>query len=440
MDLAILERLLASIGAQRLAVVCGAGLSMGKPSSAPSAKEVAQIAFDKHVLSTGAALGAPLRDDLEKLADHFYDDHTLESVFIANLVPWERFVRPPNAGHVALADFLWTGAAAAVLSSNYDNMIERHAWTCGADLRPSLDGAGATARLPFHSPLLKFHGCQVCDASTTVWTKQQLASGVIAQRIESSRVWMAANLLHKDLLIIGFWSDWAYLNEILGNALGVVAPASVTVIDPSPIDQLEAKAPQLWALAHAPGVTFRHVQERAESAMEELHRAFSKAYLRRLLDSGKAAIENERGTPCDPAWLAPPELSAGDLYGLRRDAEGVPLTKPARLRDPMAGDVLGMFHLLMVSAGATANAGGYHLGGQQIRVINGANQLLSTLRETFSDEPPAVSNADIVVGVGATDLPYPASIVRGASPGRLIGGGARGKWVDLPTARALLGV
>lgn len=427
--------------AQRLIVVCGAGLSMGKPSSAPSAREVAQICFDKYVASTGVAVAAPLRDDLEKLADYFFDKGTLQSVFIASLVPWQRFVRRPNAGHAAIADFLWIRAAAAALSSNYDNMIERHAWDCYADLAPSLDGSSATARASIHSPLLKFHGCQFCDPNLTVWTKQQLHDPVIGNRIESSRVWMEANLQHKDLLVVGFWSEWAYLNEILGKVVAGIAPTSITVIDPSDSAALEAKAPNLWALAHTPGVVFNHVKEYAEVALDELHRAFSQAYLRKLLNSGKATIEAERGgVACDPNWLTPPNLSAAELYGLRRDAEGAPSTKPAQLREPMPGNLLGMFHLLLISAGATANAGGYQLAGQQIRVINGANTDLSTLQEAFSDEPPTVSNADIVVGVGAVDLPYPPSVMRAGTPGGVIRGAPVGKWLDLASARNQLNI
>jgi len=414
---------------------------MGKPSSAPSAKEVAQTCFDKYVASTGVALAAPVRDDLEKLADYFFDQGTLQSIFIASLVPWHRFVRRPNAGHAAIADFLWIRAAAAALSSNYDNMIERHAWDCYADLVPSLDGSSATARAAIHSPLLKFHGCQVCDPDSTVWTKHQLADIVIAKRIDSSRIWMEANLQHKDLLVIGFWSDWAYLNEILGKALSGIAPASITVIDPSDSAALEAKAPNLWALAHAPGVAFNHVKEYAEVALDELHRAFSKAYLRKLLNSGKASVEAERGgVGCDPDWFVPPNLGAAELYGLRRDSEGAPSTKPAKLRDPVPGNLLGMFHLLLISAGATANAGGYQLAGQQIRVINGANTDLSTLQEAFSDEPPAVFNADVVVGVGAMNLPYPPSVVRAGTPGRVIRGAAVGQWLDFDSARKQLKV
>jgi hypothetical protein len=435
-----LERLLASISAQRLVVVCGAGLSMGKPTAAPSAKEVAQICFDAYVASTGAALDLNLRDNLETLSDYFYDNGTLHSVFIASLVPWSRFVRPPNAGHIALADLLWTRAAAAGLSSNYDNMIERHAWQCGADLQPTLDGAGATARSPFHSPLLKFHGCQFCDRNSTVWTKKQLTDQVIGDRIESTRTWMQANLQHKDLLVVGFWSDWAYLNLILDGVLGVIAPASVTVIDPSSSADLEAKAPNLWALAHKAGMTFSHVQEYAEGALDELHRAFSKAYLRKVLLSGGAAVEAERGVPCEPAWFTPPDLSALELYGWRRDAEGVPSTKPAHLREPAAGDALGMLHLLLISAGATANANGYKLAGRQIRVINGAHMLMTTVQKVFSDEPPTVSSADFVVAVGAQSLPFPGSVVRGGTPGGLIAGTPPGEWIDFASARIQLGI
>jgi hypothetical protein len=440
MDPAVLERLLTSIMAQRLVAVCGAGLSMGKPTAAPSAKKVAQLCFDEYANSTGTVLDVVLRDDLEKLADYFYDHGTLQSVFVEHLVPWNLFVRPVNAGHAAIADLLWIKAMAAALSANFDILIERHAWNCGADLRASLSGPDATARTPIHSPLLKFHGCRVCDAQSTVWTKKQLADAVVAGRIASNRQWMGANLHHKDLLVVGFWSDWAYLNAILEDVLGVVAPASVTLIDPGDPAELQAKAPKLWAIANSPGTSFHHVLDGAEIAMAELHRAFSKSYLRKLLNSGRASLEAARGVPSDPAWFDPPDLNAGELYGLRRDAEGVPSTKPARLRQPTACEVLGMFHLLLISAGATSNAGGYLLDGKQIRVINGAGRVLSTLMDEFADEPPVVSAADMVVAVGATDLPYPGSVVRPRTPRGVIRGAPGGTWLDFETARTHLGV
>ena len=87
---------------------------------------------------------------------------------------------------------------------------------------------------------------------------------------------MAANLRQKDLLVVGFWSDWEYLNAVIGAALIDVQPLSVTVIDLSPTNALEQKAPQLWEIAHAENVTFEHVQEsgaaRSTSFVEPSHR------------------------------------------------------------------------------------------------------------------------------------------------------------------------
>lgn len=70
----------------------------------------------------------------------------------------------------------------------------------------------------------------------------QLTEPTIATRIDKSKVWMAANLRQKDLLIVGFWSDWEYLNAVISSALGNVQPLSVTVVDLSPADVLQQKA------------------------------------------------------------------------------------------------------------------------------------------------------------------------------------------------------
>jgi hypothetical protein len=36
----------------------------------------------------------------------------------------------------------------------------------------------------------------------------------------------------KDLLIVGFWTDWGYLNDVLAEALNAIPFGSVTVVDP----------------------------------------------------------------------------------------------------------------------------------------------------------------------------------------------------------------
>jgi hypothetical protein len=233
---------------------------------------------------------------------HFVQLGTLKSPFIKQLVPWEEFVRPPNCGHAAIADFLITRAAASDLSANYDILIERRAWDYGADFRSSLDGDQATSTF-IHSPLLKVHGCTMLDPQETVWAKSQLNDPVVADRIAKSKTWMLANLRERDLLVVGFWSDWAYLNEVLGKAMLGVTPLSVIVVDKASTEQLEAKAPDLWALAHSKQVRFAHVQESGADFLDQLRRAFSRAYLRKVLRAGKNAFEAEVGVACDPALL-----------------------------------------------------------------------------------------------------------------------------------------
>lgn len=434
-----LTRLLGSMNAGRLLLVCGAGLSMAPPSRLPSAKAVAQSCFDKYCLESDADFDVTFRDNLETLAEHFAGLNTLESVFINHLVPWRSFVRPPNTGHAAIADFLITRAAVAAISSNYDTLIEQRAVEYGADFRGSLDGDEATAETVHQSPLLKFHGCAQRDRPATVWAPSQLDDATIAARIARSKVWMAANLRQKDLLVIGFWSDWEYLNAVIGEALVDVQPLSVTVIDLSPTDVLEQKAPQLWQIAHAHNVTFEHVQESGAVALDELRRKFSSNYLRQVLNCGRAAFEEATGVQCDPAWLKVADFDSEILYGLRRDAEGVSAAEPAKLLRPANPVPLGFFHLLLRQAGAVQRGDGYELNGRRIRVLNGSDSILGTLRGRFL-EPPAAMQSDIVVAVGAIDLGVPDNIVRSGRASDVIRPDPAGEWYDFSGARAALGI
>lgn len=304
MDPNIKQRLLASIEANRLVVLLGAGLSMAPPSSLPAAAAMAAACFDEYTAMAHPACDMALRTDLEALARHFVNQQTLESVFIDRLVPWRAFVRPPNGGHAAIADFLITRALASALSTNYDVLIERCATTYGAEFYGSLDGDEANVHSTTHSALLKFHGCCQRDRRATVWTKAQLAEeGVIATRIAKSTTWIAANLREKDILVVGFWSDWAYFNDILGAAFANVAPLSVTLVDPGDAALLQAKAPDLWALAHRDGVALTHVQQSGASVLDELRQGFSLGILRRVLRAGCQLFEAETGVPCDPALM-----------------------------------------------------------------------------------------------------------------------------------------
>ena len=436
---AVQARLLASMNAGRLIVVCGAGLSMAPPSNLPSASRVAEMCFDEYRLTADPDCDRALRTDLEALAEHFVGLNTLESVFIERIVPWAAFTRPSNPGHAAIADFLITRAFTAGLSTNYDTLIERFAWDNGFDFRGSLDGDDANIQAAKQGPLLKFHGCALQDRLFTVWAPSQLAEPKIAARIEKSKTWMAANLRQRDLLVVGFWSDWTYLNAIIGSALKDVAPLSVTVVDLSDAQQLEEKAPDLWALAHSDHVTFEHVCESGSDVLDELRRAFSRNYLRQMLDSGRVAFEADIGRQSDPNWLDVADHGSDTLYGWRRDAEGVPAGEPASQLHPVNCQVLGYFHLLLRSAGAQEHPEGYELNGRTIRVLNGAGTLLSKIQSRFVEAPP-LSAADVIVAVGAIDLGVPANVVRRGQVGSVVRPAAGGAWFDTVGARTELNV
>lgn len=431
--------MLASMNAGRLLILCGAGLSMAPPSSLPSARAVAERCFDRYRLESDPNFDIDLRNNLEALAEHFADLQTLKSIFIERLVPWSAFVRPSNAGHAAVADFLITRAAAASISSNYDTLIERRAWDYGSDFRGSLDGDEAIVDSLRQGPLLKFHGCSQRDRLSTVWAPSQLADPTISARIERSKIWMTANLRQKDLLVVGFWSDWDYLNAVIGSALAELQPVSVTVVDLSPENVLQEKAPDLWQIAHAQNVMFEHVQESAADVLDDLRIAFSANYLRQVLEAGRATFEEAMGAACQNACFDIANFDSETLYSLRRDAEGNPSTEPATQIRPGNCEALGFFHLLLRNAGATQRAEGYELDGRIIRVINGAERILSRLRSRFS-EPPAAIPADIVVAVGATDLGVPNNVVRDGRAGDVIRPKAGGAWFDLQGARAELDI
>lgn len=419
--------------------MCGAGLSMARPSALPPAWRVAETCFDEYRLKVDPTIDLALRHDLEALAQHFVDLGTLESVFIETLVPWAQFAKPPNAGHAAIADFLVTKAAAAALSANYDILIERCAWENGFDFQNSLDGDEATTRARTQGPLLKFHGCATRDRSATVWAPSQLEAPPISERIARSKAWMAANLRQKDLLVVGFWSDWGYLNAILGTVLDGLSPTSVTVVDLATPEQLQEKAAVLWKLAHAPGVVFTHVQESGADALDELRQAFSKNYLRTMLAAGKPAFEENSGMPCAADWLEVEAFDSASLYELRRDAEGVPAGSPAVKSQPSQCEVLGAFHLMLRRAGAAQTPRGYLLAGTSVRVVNGAGTALSKLKARFAEAPAAVG-ADVVVAPGAIDLPMPANVVRNGQAGSFMRPAPANNWYDLEGGAARLGL
>ena len=431
--------LLASIYANRLVVLCGAGLSMGKPSKLPSARDVAEICFDRYKQNVDPEADDAMRGDLQALADYLHGRGMLSTVLIERLVPWELFLRPPNGGHGAVADFLIVGAAEAALTSNYDSLIEDSGRSYGFDFRAALDGDQAGIISSKQKPLLKFHGCARTERASTVWTPAQLDDRDVCDRMKNIGTWLASNLRQKDLLIVGFWTDWEYLNAVLDSAVKNVSPLSVTVVDPSEPSQLEEKAPGLWEIAHGSGVSFTHLQMSGQDALEDLRRAFSKMYLSKAIAAGKAAFEEELGFAADPSWLEVDDLDNEVLHQWRRDAEGKPNNVAPTKLEPENVDLYGFFHLILRRAGGQRSTAGYVLGDRTIRVLNGAGSVLSTMRANFA-EGPAIVEEDVVVAVGAMDIGLPANIMREGRPGDIVRGQPIVPWLDFEKARMEFGI
>lgn len=427
-------QLLGSIEANRLVLLCGAGLSIPLPSGLMSALQVSQACYDKY--QAIAELPAPMRDDIDKLAGHFHDTGEFESVFIGSLVPWNDLTGEPNAGHGAIADFLICRAARAALSANFDLLIEQWAHRRKIAMRGALDGKEATAFSTDLSPLIKFHGCIHRDRERTLWTKAQLGDATIAGRISTCSDWMKLELPAKDLLVVGFWTDWGYLNNVLANSLNVGGLTSVTVVDLATSAALRDKAPTLWANLTAATTNFQHVQASGADALSELQTAFSKVWAKRFLALAKPLLEAEGKTYSS----VEPDMSGEDLYNLRRDAEGVPYDKAARLKEPPGhGAAAALFHMLLIGAGATRSGAWYEYKGKRIRVVQGAGKAISAVRERYK-EPPAMSQPDVIVCAGGLDLAIPGHLISsgaGASVVRPSPGGST-PWITLEQARGEL--
>jgi len=433
----ILQRVLDSIEAQNLVLLCGAGLSIPDPSKLMSAVAVARQIYDDYAATQ--VLPAALREDIDQLAGHFLASNQFEPLFINRLVPWNDLTGQPNEGHAAVGDFLLSRAARAALSANFDPMVEQWSSQRKVQLRGALDGTQATAYADSTSPLLKFHGCMNLDRARTLWTQGQLALADINERVESCKNWMGLNLPHRDLLVVGFWTDWGYFNDVLAAVLGGGATNSITVIDPQPSALLEAKAPTLWATLSASRL-FAHVEASGNEVLPEIRRAYSKVWTRKLYSLGAPLYQAEKGIAAPAGGFDAPDLDVEAFYDLRRDSEGVPMNRAARQKSPgLSAAQTGLAHLLMNAVADGWKGSWYTKAGQTIRVVHGAGEGLTTVEDRFT-EPPTAPKADIVICAGAMDQGVPGSIMGKGSPAGIVRSkaGAGSRWITLEAAKVEL--
>jgi len=433
-DMAI-QNLLTAIAADRLVVVCGAGLSMAPPSNLPSAATLAHTARDEHLAVIGPS-GAVLPIALEDQATYFYERRDLEKYFVRHLVPRDAFSAPPNAAHFAVADLLLCKAASAAVSANVDTLIETAGNFLFGKIEVALSGSQASLICSSASPLLKIHGCWCTDQANTVWTPKQLEEEPIKTRIYESGAWLKQYLRDKDLLVVGFWSDWSYLNAVLGVALGAVYPSRVTIVDLAETEELSKKAPQLCALGEGSVADYRHVQVSGADFLESLRIAFSRSFYRKALHRAVSAYNDVKGAQPAPDWIEPPILGVQDLYAVRRDIEGRKPNEPARAKSPdHVGPLLGLIILLLRARGAVSAGAYWRLDNKTIRVIWSQGDLIHNVKKDYERETSALNAADIVICVGAVDLFVPSNIVRGSSKPNIARGGPPGDWLTHEQAK-----
>lgn len=432
---ALTTKLLGAIETDTLMFLCGAGLSMPSPSFLPPATRVAEICYDKWIANE--ALDPALRHDVDKLAGHFHAKGDFESVFIP-LVPWNELSGAPNKGHVAIADFLVSRGAHAALSANFDTMIERWAEHNKIAMQGALTGHEATNFTTLSSPLVKFHGCMQRARTSTIWTQGQLAEDAIKKRVESVSQWMNLHLPGKHLIVVGFWSDWGYLNDVLAGAFNIKNALSVTLVDPAATATLQAKAPQLWDKLTNLSTAFEHLQESADTILEELRLVYSRSWAKKFYAMGET-IANAHGIAIK---LLPDAIGCDGLYNLRRDSEGIPYTRAATLKAPPVSAAQAAFaHIDLASNGAVQEGAWLTFGGKTVRVVNGAGQGLDDVRQRYL-EPSTIAQPDIVLCAGAIDLGVPAKLIASGKGGSIVNpaGGGSAKWLTHQEARAELGL
>ena len=146
--------------------------------------------------------------------------------------------------------------------------------------------------------------------------------------------------------MVGFWSDWGYLNDVIANALAINGAASITVVDPAPTAGLQSKAPNLWSSLTSTSAPFSHIQVSGEEFLVELRAEFSKVWIRKLFGLGRPLLEGG-GIVYAPALVDLPPMPVDDLYDLRRDAEGTPYNRAATRKAPEATSAQAAYaHLL----------------------------------------------------------------------------------------------
>ena len=439
-----ISRLLRSIHSDNLIIFCGAGLSMAPPSNVPSAAELTDKCIQRDKNNTGKSLPDQATKDLESMAKYFLDEDQFYKYFLSNLIQWEDFKGAPNAGHLAIVDFLYTGAFEFAVSTNPDILIENAASSIGAlDFTPVVLKEEIYKSQENHGKLIKIHGCCNRDPKNTLWCKHQLTDGEpLKERIDTFRAWLESAIPEKDILIVGFWSDWRYLNETLYQCLGDIEPQSVYLVDPESLENLKEKAPELSEWANGRNVRFEHIRESGADTLEELRLAFSEIFLNDIFQMGLNAYKAYTETPYEKETNLPPNVTVDSLFKLRQDYCGVPRNKFPRMKKPDEyKELIGGLHLLLLEKGAILSDSKYSLQDKVYRLIFSSGMLLSSVKIKYQDESAPPGMPITMVAVKAEDnLLAVGNIIRGERKENIIDQAPSTEWITEEKLLKIIGV
>lgn len=423
------QQMFDSMLASRLVLLAGAGLSMAPPSSLPSAARIAEWAKEKYDGIHGQGR-PPLATKIEDQAEFFFQQGDLASVYFRTLIDQHIFAAPPNDGHFAVADLMLVRGIRVAVTTNVDSLIENAGKHLFGQIETGLDGQQMAGIPGDVSPLLKIHGCRDKDHDHMVWAPGQIVAPPVSTRIQSSAQWLTQHLPNRDLLIVGYWTDWDYLNQVLTQVLDQVQPSRVVVVDPVDGNEFEQKAPALYALGQRTHHGFHHVRTSGSDFLAALRLMFSKSFVRRVISMGSGAFaERPGGAPPAPEITEPPDIGNDDLWRMRRDLEGSAVNRPSLALIPPEGSTVGLTVLQLRAGGATPDGPYWRINGERIRVLRTPNELLHRVVARREREMAPAAAPDVVIAVGAEDDSLLPNIARVSTPGGSITRGTSPRWL-----------
>ena len=207
-----------------------------------------------------------------------------------------------------------------VATTNLDALVEAGAEALGEVNCLAATTAGEAQVPQSLRPYIKLHGCCRREPANTLWCMEQLERPPWPHTVADFRDWLRVQMTERDLVVVGFWSDWAYLNQALTSCLTQANPQTLVLVDPAEPEVLAAKAPELWAWVQSLDVNFVHEQMSGDQFLSELTVMVGRNFVRQVLELGFAG--DGVSTELDLESLGLHALDRATLYDLRRDLTG----------------------------------------------------------------------------------------------------------------------